>query len=78
MSKQILVIHGGNVFDTHDEYVLYLKNKEVSLEKLRFKDWKRNLSEVLGTTYDVLKMLDMQNGKSGLKRLPHFSMMVLF
>ncbi|MFA6295075.1 MAG: alpha/beta fold hydrolase [Candidatus Paceibacterota bacterium] len=65
MSQQILVIHGGNAFLTYDEYLSYLKSKELSLEKLRFKDWKRNLADVLGKGYDVFapQMPNSQNAR---------------
>ncbi len=43
MKQQVFVIHGGTAFDTYEEYFEYLKNKEVSLEKLQGRDWKMNL-----------------------------------
>ncbi len=55
MNRQIVIIHGGTSFDTYEEYLSYLKNKEVSLEKLRLqKDWKDTLAERLGKNFDVL------------------------
>ena len=54
MAKQICIIHGGNAFEKYEDYLLYLKSKEITLDKLNFKDWKRNLSEVLGNDYQVL------------------------
>lgn len=63
MKKQVLVIHGGNAFETYDEYLSYLKNREVTLEELGYKDWKKNLVEVLGGTYQVITPL-MPNFKN--------------
>ena len=37
MKKQILVIHGGNAFEKYDEYISYLKSKEITIEKLKAK-----------------------------------------
>ena len=65
MKKQIVVIHGGDAFDTYGEYLSYLKNKEVSLERIQFKDWKRNLSDDLGVEAQVLtpQMPNSQNAR---------------
>ena len=41
MKKQILIIHGGNAFEKYDEYISYLQNRPVSLDKFRTKDWKQ-------------------------------------
>jgi uncharacterized protein len=54
MRKQILVLHGGNAFDTYEEYILDLQSKEISIERLAAKDWKSNLSSDLGDEYDVI------------------------
>ncbi len=65
MKKQIVVIHGGNAFETYEEYLQNLQTKYVSLEKLRFKDWKRNLGEKLGEEFDVIfpQMPNSQNAR---------------
>lgn len=53
MSKQILVIHGGEAFDTYEEYVAALKTWEVSLDNK--KGWKSSLQETLGDEYTVIQ-----------------------
>lgn len=65
MKKQILIVHGGNAFEKYEDYISYLKNKEVSIDKLNFKDWKRSLGEVLGNEYQVLnpQMPNSQNAR---------------
>jgi uncharacterized protein len=63
MTKQILIIHGGDAFETRDEYLNYLKTKVVTLERLRAKDWKRHLADALGPEYDVLNPI-MPNGQN--------------
>ena len=65
MKQQIVVIHGGHAFDTYEEYLANLKDKEVTLERLSFRDWKKNLPEVLGSEYEVLapQMPNAQNAR---------------
>ncbi|KND47795.1 MAG: hypothetical protein AB197_00935 [Parcubacteria bacterium C7867-002] len=55
MMKQIVLIHGGNPFDTHEEYLLFLKNRPIWFENFRKKDWKETLNEKLGAEFDVIK-----------------------
>lgn len=55
MKKQIVIIHGGTSFKTYEDYISYLKNKEISIEKLKpCKDWKDTLATELGEDYEVL------------------------
>ncbi len=55
MPIQVLYIHGGVTFPTHDDYLTFLRTKELSLDRLRAeRDWKDNLQDTLGPTYDVL------------------------
>lgn len=66
MVKQIIVIGGGSTFDTYSDYIFDLKNKEITLDKLRLrKNWKDTLSEKLGKNFDVLlpRMPDSTNAK---------------
>lgn len=65
MKKQILVIHGGGTFDTYEEYISFLKTKEVTLEKLLRKDWKTSLQDKLGDEYQVIapQMPNSQNAR---------------
>lgn len=53
MKQQVFVLHGGDAFETYEEYIEYLKQKEVSIERTRTLDWKGNLATVLGDAYDV-------------------------
>lgn len=54
MKKQIITIHGGDTFEKYEDYITNLKNKTVTLEKLRAKDWKANLQNDLGEDYEVI------------------------
>jgi predicted alpha/beta hydrolase family esterase len=65
LKQQVLVIHGGNAFNSHEEYIAYLHQKEVHLETLQIQGWKDTLGEKLGDAYDVflIKMPNAQNAK---------------
>jgi predicted alpha/beta hydrolase family esterase len=65
MKQQLVVIHGGSVFDGYEEYLEALKNREVSLDRLIRKDWKSTLGTNLGDGYQVvsLTMPNSQNAK---------------
>lgn len=53
--QQILLINGGNVFASDDDYRQSLEEQEVSLERMRSHDsWKHSLQRDLGEDYDVL------------------------
>lgn len=54
MKQQILIIHGGDTFATYDDYLKFLKTKEVDLEKLQYKGWKETIGETLGEKYQVI------------------------
>ncbi|MBU0750475.1 alpha/beta hydrolase [Patescibacteria group bacterium] len=65
MKQQVFVIHGGNAFDTYEEYLSYLQAKEVNLESLQYSDWKHSLQETLGDSYEVIapRMPNSNNAK---------------
>lgn len=55
MRTQVVVIHGGDSFRTHEEYVRFLRDFPLTIEQVRPKrDWKSFLPEALGEGYDVL------------------------
>lgn len=55
MKQQIIIIHGGTSFDTYEDYLSFLKMREITLEDLRRgKDWKSTLQEELGENFEVL------------------------
>ncbi|XLQ20363.1 MAG: alpha/beta fold hydrolase [Candidatus Moraniibacteriota bacterium] len=56
--KQVIVIHGGDAWDTHDEYIEYLKNYDFTQEKfdkVTSRRWKDSLQESLGDNFQVIK-----------------------
>lgn len=55
MPKQLIIIHGGNAFATREEYLDYLKNREVSRKYFYpRKNWKNKLSQELGMDWEIL------------------------
>lgn len=50
--KQILAIHGGEVFSSYDQYVEFLKSAQIDLEQK--KSWRSTLPEALGEEFEVI------------------------
>ena len=54
--KQVVVIHGGDTYDTYEAYLASLKN--FTVENIDFfrphPSWKSGLQDALGTAYEVL------------------------
>lgn len=65
MTTQIVIIHGGNAFNTYEEYVADLRASLLTLERLRGQGWKNGLSDALGEGYEVLqpRMPNERNAK---------------
>jgi len=54
MKKQIIVIHGGATFNSHQEYIHFLKQGEVSANTFKTKrSWKDFLQKELGEEFEV-------------------------
>ncbi len=64
MKKQVVVIHGGDTFDTYEEYIAYLKASELTLERMNAKSWKDNLQSNL-PDFEVIypKMPNAKNAR---------------
>jgi len=67
MKKQVIVIHGGDTFNTYEEYLKFLREWEIDFEDIRKKrkDWKDTLEENLGPDFEVIapKMPNKINAK---------------
>jgi hypothetical protein len=63
--QQVVVIGGGDTFDTHDEYLVALRGRVLTLDRLKGKGWKSTLETSLGEGYEVLslRMPCMDNAK---------------
>lgn len=56
MKKQIVIIGGGETYDSYKEYVDDLKNYEVTIDAFKSrKDWKESLQEKLGDGFEILR-----------------------
>ncbi len=86
-SQQVVVIHGGNVFNSQDDFISSLKNKKVTRDSFKRKvDWKANLQKELGTSYEVFtpRMPENDNATYDLwkiwfeKMIPFLSDNVIF
>lgn len=53
--QQVIVIHGGETFDTYGEYLSFLKSYEFDLDQFEEKGWKDFLQEDLGNDFRVIK-----------------------
>lgn len=53
MHQQILVIHGGDAFDSYGEYLENLRSKTAYLERMKVGGWKTWLQKSLGDGFDV-------------------------
>ncbi len=65
MPQQILIIHGGDAWETQAEYMAALEAKVVTLDKLLAPDWKTNLQYQLGSAVQVIlpRMPNPQNAR---------------
>ncbi len=54
MKKQVIFIHGGETFDTYDNYVEFLESYELDIDKAKEKRWKESLGEDLGSEFQVI------------------------
>jgi predicted alpha/beta hydrolase family esterase len=62
---QVIIIHGGDTFDTYMEYLEYLKGRQVTLEYLLKKGWKSTIDQKLGPEFQVIapQMPNKHNAK---------------
>ena len=56
MKKQIIIIHGGDAFETYEEYLSFLRNFKIDFEQLKSvkKDWKVTVAGELGEEFEVI------------------------
>ena len=54
MPQQILWIHGGDVFDSYEEYLKFLRDRKVTKEDFIGKNkWIKKIQQELGNDYEV-------------------------
>lgn len=54
MKSQIILIHGGDTYDTYEEYLTFLKNVTIETDYFTKQSWKQSLAERLGEGVEVL------------------------
>ena len=56
MKKQVVVIHGGDTFETYEEYLNFLRGYEIDIERYKSdkSDWKPWLRQGLGGGHEVI------------------------
>jgi uncharacterized protein len=56
MKKQIVIIHGADTFATQEEYLKYLRNFEINIERYKTDkdDWKPWIRRMLQDEYEVI------------------------
>jgi len=54
MKQQVIGIHGGDLFETYEEYLDYLRAYELDLEKLKRRKWLDSLQDALGKDFEVI------------------------
>lgn len=55
MKQQVLVIHGGDTFETYEAYLKDLEQTQMTLDRIRHRDWKQGLQAALGDQFEVLQ-----------------------
>ena len=65
MKKQVVLIRGGETFDTYEQFISFLKSYEPDFGKLTAQGWKETLGTSLGTDFEVVmpKMPNSLNAK---------------
>lgn len=65
MKKQVIIIGGGNTFDSYKQYISFLKNQKIDFEWMNSIGWKDTLEKDLGRGFAVvrLKMPNPSNAK---------------
>lgn len=56
MKKQVVIIHGGETFNSYEDYLAFLKGWIIDFEKekTKVKKWKESLGERLGEEFEVI------------------------
>lgn len=57
MKKQVVVIHGGDTFETHEAYLKFLRDWKIDFEEFKNPEssWKSSLQEKLWPDYEVIR-----------------------
>jgi hypothetical protein len=54
MKRQVIFIHGGDTYDSYNEYIASLKRTRIDFNRLSSKGWKGTLQKNLGDKFQVI------------------------
>ncbi len=54
MKQQVLVIHGGDVWNSYEEYIEFLKDYKIDIDKIKDGGWKESLQKGLGDDFEII------------------------
>ena len=66
MKNQIVIVHGGNIFDIKDDFLVQLKKRKVTIDDFKpRKNWKDTLVKELGDKFEIFtpKMPNKEDAK---------------
>ena len=63
MKKQVILIRGGDIFETYKEYFSFIKKYEFKKNRLLRNDWRDELGSELGKNFEVY-LPDMVNARN--------------
>ncbi len=52
--RQVIVIHGGNTYDSYEKYLSALRERTFDVEQMKSKGWKSSFELALGPAYEVI------------------------
>jgi len=55
--KQVITIHGGEAWNSYEEYIEFLKQKDYNPYEQKTDSWRKKLGDELGDKYDVISPL---------------------
>jgi predicted alpha/beta hydrolase family esterase len=65
MKRQVVLIHGGDPYDSYGQYIASLKKIKIDWKRMQVKGWKESLQAQLGPKFSVLapRMPNSMNAK---------------
>ncbi|MEA3453008.1 MAG: alpha/beta fold hydrolase [Patescibacteria group bacterium] len=65
MKTQVVIIHGGDTFETREQYLSFLKSYQIDFSRIAKSGWKNSLEERLGDNFEVIspKMPNKENAR---------------
>jgi len=54
MKHQVIFIHGGDPYDSYEQFITALKKRKLDFERLKTKGWRQSLPDKLGPKFEVI------------------------